>query len=264
MSTPNRPALVTAVRRLAVVHRDQLEELKQGARDLDRPDFVWHFLLQAYSTWGSSLGWEGLIHTPENYARVTWAALLPLTRAERIVQAEDTFRAAKMRYAANKARYLADNFERIQGWGGLQAARERLFSAEGAAGKLRFWKSLSGIGPKYARNVMMDVYHPDFHDSIAIDQRIKRVLEAVGAPDGPYGEQEEWLLEVARDAGLNGWELDRLLYHHRDAVLDALRAPGAPVGDGEGPNDVLIELRELLRMGKVDAALQRIEAALGR
>ena len=264
MTTSNRRALVAAVRRLAVVHRAQLDALKQGARDLDRPDFVWHFLLQAYSTWGSSLGWEGLIHTPENYARVTWAALLPLTRAERIVEAEATFRAAKMRYAANKARYLADNFERIQGWGGLQAARERLFSAEGAAGKLRFWKSLSGIGPKYARNVMMDVYHPDFHNSIAIDQRIRRVLEAVGAPDGPYGEQEDWLLAVARDAGLNGWELDRLLYHHRDAVLDALRAPGAQGTDDAHFTDVLVELRELLRMGKVDAALQRIEAALGR
>ena len=225
-----RPALVRAVRRLAAQHRAQLERLKEGARDLERPDFVWHFLLQALSTWGSSAGWEGLIHSEENYERVTWAALLPLSRAARIRQAEAAFRAARMRYASKKAQYLADNMALIQSWGGLSVARERLFSAPGAEGKIRFLRRLKGIGDKYARNIMMDVYHPEFHNHIAIDERIKRVLEAVGAPEGSYAEQETWLLSVAKDAGLNGWALDRILYHHRDAVLAAVQTDAAAHG----------------------------------
>ncbi|HEY3853400.1 MAG TPA: hypothetical protein VGO67_03290 [Verrucomicrobiae bacterium] len=77
-------------------------------------------------------------------------------------------------------------------------------------------KSFSGIGDKYARNIMMDVYHPEFRDSIAVDARIKALSNALGVSFDSYADHERFYLSVAHDAGLNGWELDRLIFHFQD------------------------------------------------
>ena len=45
---------------------------------------------------------------------------------------------------------------------------------------------MPGIGDKYARNIMMDVYHEDFRDSIAVDARIKAVSERLGLSFASY------------------------------------------------------------------------------
>ena len=67
--------------------------------------------------------------------------------------------------------------------GGLERAKEKAFAQVGTKAKITFMKRFYGIGDKYARNVWMDVYHPDFHDSIAIDDRIKQITEAMGYPE---------------------------------------------------------------------------------
>jgi len=43
-------------------------------------------------------------------------------------------------------------------------------------------------------------------------------LDAPGLPFRDYDEKEKFLLEVAREAGLNGWQLDRLIYKSKDAL----------------------------------------------
>jgi hypothetical protein len=65
---------------------------------------------------------------------------------------------------------------------------------------------------------MMDVYHEEFRDSIALDVRIKAISEALGLSFATYVEHESFYLAVARQAGLNGWELDRLLFNFRREV----------------------------------------------
>ena len=64
----------------------------------------------------------------------------------------------------------------------------------------------------------MDVYHEDFRDSIALDIRIKAISEALGLSFPSYTEHEQFYLDVAWEAGLNGWELDRLLFNFRPEV----------------------------------------------
>jgi len=71
---------------------------------------------------------------------------------------------------------------------------------------------------------MMDVDHPAFRDSMAIDERIKKVGAAMGVSFSTYAEHERFYVDVARDARLEPWEVDRLLYWYTDAVLDALAA----------------------------------------
>ena len=81
---------------------------------------------------------------------------------------------------------------------------------------------LSGIGEKYARNIWLDVYHPDFHNNVAIDDRIKKITQALGYSFGNYQDHEKFYLDIARESGINGWELDRLLYNYTDYFLQGL------------------------------------------
>ena len=177
---------------------------------------------------GSSRGWVGLIHTPANYERVTFEALEPLSPAERVAETDSAFRDAKMRMPGRKAHWVGSNFERVVEMGGLEAVREALLATPGAKGKIAFLQQFDGIGPKYARNILMDVYHPDFHDRIAIDQRIQKVSRALGVWFEAYEEHERFYIELAAEAGLNGWELDRILYHYTDDVLGALSGSWSP------------------------------------
>jgi endonuclease III len=64
--------------------------------------------------------------------------------------------------------------------GGPLAAKRALLHQPGRDGKIRWLKELPGIGDKYARTIMMDVYHEDFRNSIAIDARIKEVSGTIG------------------------------------------------------------------------------------
>ena len=68
----------------------------------------------------------------------------------------------------------------------------------------------------------MDVYHPDSRNYIAVDARINRISSALGVTLRGYKAREDFYLNVAKKAGLEGWELDRILYRFRDFVLDEL------------------------------------------
>ena len=72
---------------------------------------------------------------------------------------------------------------------------------------------------------MMDGYHPKFRNSIAIDLRIQKILQKAGRPFGSYkgyGEAEQFLLGVAREVGIEGWVLDRLLFLYNDEILNRI------------------------------------------
>ncbi len=172
----------------------------------------------------SSRGWSGLIGNADNYQRVTFEALSQLTSAQRLQVLEETLKVAKVRMPTRKAHYLNRNYDQVMSMGGLDAAKRQLLALPGREAKIRFLEQLDGIGPKYARNIMMDVYHDDFRQSIAIDQRINRISTALGLPQGKYEDQETFYLRVVQEAGLEGWELDRILYNFMPDVLAALSA----------------------------------------
>ena len=70
--------------------------------------------------------------------------------------------------------------------------------------------------------MMMDVYHEDFRSSVALDSRIMGISDGLGLSFASYEEHEAFYLEVARLAGLNGWELDRLLFNFLSEVRSRL------------------------------------------
>jgi len=211
-----RGRIAKAARELAVLHKDRLDALKAHHEECARPDFLWHFLLQSFATMGGSAGWAGLVGDPSNYSRVTFEAVERIPATKRHSHIRQACSDAKVRWPDRKAGFLVSAFDRIAALGGLAAANKALFEAPGRAGKLKFLASFKGIGPKYARNIMMDVYHEDFRSSIAIDSRITALSDGWGLTFESYEAQELFYLEVAKEAGLNGWELDRLLYNFHD------------------------------------------------
>jgi len=214
--------LVAVVRRLAAEKRAELDKLKENHADIARPDFLWHYLLQSFATMGRSAGSHGLIGNKANYNRVTYPALQALPDGDRLRVAREVCRAAKVRMPDLKGDYIIGCFERVRGMGGPEAAKAELLAQPGREAKIRWLKAMPGIGDKYARNIMMDVYHEDFRDSIAVDARIKSVSVTLGMSFASYPAHEAFYLGVAQQAGLNGWELDRLLYNFTEDVKSRL------------------------------------------
>jgi hypothetical protein len=61
----------------------------------------------------------------------------------------------------------------------------------------------------------MDMFHPDFHNSIAVDRRISGILKLLKIPsDFNYFEKETVLVQLAVESGISPWHLDRLLYSY--------------------------------------------------
>jgi hypothetical protein len=208
-----RHKLAGIARSLASEHKDRLDELKSSERHMKRPDFLWHFLLQSFGTMGRAAGWAGL-SKPENYNRITYEALAGLPTNERAAVAERACRDGKIRMPTIKAGYIAGCFEHVHRMGGPVAAQKQLLELRGRDAKIHFLKAFPGIGDKYARNILMDVYHPDFRDCIAVDARIKDLSRTLGLEFSSYAAHEQFYLDVAREAGLNGWELDRLIFNY--------------------------------------------------
>jgi hypothetical protein len=215
--------LARVLRTLAPLHHDKLEELKTRECESNRPDFIWHFLLESFATMGSSRGYTGLIDDPSNYNKVTFEALLLLPPPDRRRTLKDTLRLAKVRMPDKKAEWLAENFELIWAMGGPAAARTELFSRTTPEDKIEFLKRFKGIGPKYARNIFMIVYDSDFRNFIAVDKRIKSISRKLGLSfPRSYPEEQQFYLDVAACAGLSGWDVDRLIYTFDEEVLSAL------------------------------------------
>ena len=83
---------------------------------------------------------------------------------------------------------------------------------EGRSAKIKFLKEFELIGDKYSRNLMMDVYHDEFRDYIAIDSRIKNISTQWNISTKNYKECEEFYRSVAKKAKIDCWTLDRLMY----------------------------------------------------
>jgi hypothetical protein len=219
-----KKSLASVIKTLYETHKQKIESLKVPHADMARPDFVWHYLLQSFSTMGRAAGWHGLIGNQANYSRITFSALEQLTGAKRRAVVEQTCRDAKIRMPGIKAGFILRCFDQITAFGGLAAVKAALFATPGRNGKIKFLRQFHGIGPKYARNMMMDVYQEDFRESIAIDSRIQSISTALGVAFNNYANHENFYLDVAHLAGMNGWELDRLMFNFHREVLAAIDA----------------------------------------
>ena len=218
-------SLVTVAKDLRNKYQDDLDSKKKmGLALQERSDFLWYELLLSYSTWGGSRGSEGLIEDEKRYQQVSYEELKKIdAKEDRINRLRQIMKDAKVRWFNKKAPMLAQCFEKIEAMGGLTEANTTLLNKKSAAEMMKFLKSFPGIGSKYASNIMMDCYHPLFRDRIALDSRVRSVSNELGLDFKNYSNHENFYLRVAKEAGIEGWELDRLIYGHTDDFLRFLR-----------------------------------------
>lgn len=215
--------LAAVARKLARLHRNELEEWKANAQQhLDEPGFVWLALLRSFSTWGNSRGHRGLFGPPYNYKKIKFSALEGRSPKDRLRRLRKTLADSNVRMPEKKAGLLAKNFNMIKAMGGPAGAKKKLDNLTPEA-MMAFMRQFWGIGEKYSRDIFMDAYHPRFRQSIAVDVRMQSILKELGLSLRPYPEGEEFYLSVAKKAGLKGWDLDRLLYNFKCEALCGLR-----------------------------------------
>lgn len=202
-----------------------LEGKKQQGRELLlRNDFIWHEILLSFATWGSSLGARKL-----DFDGLAYEKLSSLDSGKRRGLVESKFKAAGLRYATKKIDYLLYNFYLVAEKGGVGAAnRAVLDDSRGPEAKKKALREYKGIGKKYAYNIMMDAYHPEFHDSIAVDQRIKNISKELDLPTSKYDDYLNFYQKAALEIGIDPWDLDRVLYKFQKPVLESLRAGTRP------------------------------------
>jgi hypothetical protein len=217
--------LVLTAKNLRNTYNSELERKKENGKTLlARPDFLWHELLVSYSTLGGISGYNGMIEDKSRYQQVTYEELKKLGDNEnRVNRLRQVMKEAHVHYYNKKASMLSQCFEKIEAMGGLDVANTTLLNNVCAAEMIEFLADFPGIGPKYARDIMMDSYHPLFHNKIALDSRVRSVSKALGTNFKKYKEHENFYLGVAKQAGIEGWELDRLIFEHTDEFLNALK-----------------------------------------
>jgi hypothetical protein len=219
----SRDNLIEALRNTPRSMREKLDSLKPIGQDLsNRADLVWHMLLQSMSGMGNNRGYARLILNEANYRKVAWETVKVLPKSKRLAHMKSGLAAATVRMPEQKARWLIDNFEKIEHMGGIEGALERMRSLKGRAEKTAFFRQFTGIGDKYGRNIWMDLCDPDFRDAIAIDVRLKKMYALLDIATGDYARAEQMMLDIAQNAGVTGWELDRLLFHFSDHFLAAV------------------------------------------
>ncbi len=216
-------ALAGAVRIVAKRRKDDLQHHYDNRVPMDLPDLVWRQLIISLASQGRSAAANRLKAEPSLMEKLDFDALHGLPATERQSVIESVFRQAGVRMAAKKAGWLADNHARIESMGGPEAANDTFRRLSSSDDVIAFLRSFEGIGAKYARNIPMNMAHPAFRDSIAVDSRLKSIAETLGVRFSNYRDGEAFFLSAARSAGLTGWELDRLLYNFKDEVLEEVR-----------------------------------------
>ncbi|WP_288338440.1 hypothetical protein [uncultured Sphingomonas sp.] len=212
--------VVEVLKKLAVEHADALAASKRAAIEHGRhSDWPWNGIVLSAATLGGSWRWEKRVQ-PIYDAELSWRALLGLTAEER----RQRFNKVGGYWRRTSA-FLERVYGRLLEEGGPEGSRSTLEEMSGPE-ILAFWAAFDGVGPKYARNIMMDIHHPSFRrDYFAIDSRIQKLLPVLGYT-GPnrYESMEAFLNKLAADTGMEGWDLDRLLYQRHDDLIARIQS----------------------------------------
>jgi thermostable 8-oxoguanine DNA glycosylase len=213
------------VRKLA--HRpdvkSKLENLKAESKRKKKPYFIWDEILGSLSSWGNSRGGEEFNKNKKIKASVSWLALSKLISSEeRTKRILKTLKSAKVRWAPKKSDYLIRNYDLIKKLGGPKRLSRKILNCTNKEEAILILRWFDGIGEKYARNLMMDICHPLFRNSVALDSRIKKISKRLKLKFKDYQSEENFYLSTAKKAGISGWELDRILYWFNEEILEEL------------------------------------------
>jgi hypothetical protein len=217
-----RKRLVRAVKPL-IRNEDVISNIREAKlwAKKERTKSIWDWLLSSFATLGGARGYDNLMADKVAYQNLSYRALATLSRPSRRAQVRRALKRARIRFPNKKTRFVLACFDRIQqDLKGLRQAKNKLFAARGKQAKMDFLEGFAGIGPQYARSIMMDIYDPAFRKSVKIDTRISGISKELALPFGTreHKEHEEFYLSATRDLRITGWELDRILFNFTEDV----------------------------------------------
>lgn len=201
--------------------REELKIIRQHSLvERNRPDMLWRRLCSVVSTSGSSVNSEAFMERYETELRFD---VLPKTHAARTKAIRSVLVDAKVpRRQEQKAEDLSRNYKIVSDLGGPIDATKAMLSQVGKADKQAWVRKFNGVGKKYSNDIWMCICDPDFENAIALDTRVKNFAKSIGF-DIKSSNLERELLDFARDCGLSGWELDRLIYNFGSLILRTLK-----------------------------------------
>jgi hypothetical protein len=144
-------------------------------------------------------------------------------------------RAIGTRYVGNssknrKVNAALHNFNALGEAGGPKQFFQRVASLKSMQERIKFLsETLAFYKKKGCRDALIDLQLAN--DCLALDRRLNRILECVGAKvtgslNKRYEEIEKELIEkVATPCGLSGGELDRILFQNYDDIMVRLLCP---------------------------------------
>jgi len=179
-------------------------------------DLLWRSLCSVTATSGSSLNAESFM---SRYDKALRFDLLPKTRkAREKAILKELYEAGVPRMRAQKAHYLSENYVKVKSLGGPKKATKIMLSLKGKSEKQLWIRQFNGVGEKYSNDIWMNICDPDFVNAIALDSRVKNFAKKLGF-DIKSRALEENLIRFAKECGLTGWELDRLIYNFGGLIL---------------------------------------------
>jgi hypothetical protein len=162
-------------------------------------------------------GWQRLNERVTVREVLDYVRLSALDSGQREADIKATLEKGGVYRKTRKADWLAKNVAKMERRNGPENALKLFEEAPGRNGKIAFLKRFAGVGNKLSRHIPMRLYHAEFRDSIAIDARISNISELLGLRLRSFSDEERWYVAAAHDIGLDGWTLDRAMYHaHED------------------------------------------------
>jgi hypothetical protein len=192
------------------------DEAKERARD---PAWLWNGIVRFHLTRGGSKNYDRWFSRCGGEP-LDYDLLGQLPFEQRMAM----YLKVAGRFRNQKADALEASRLRIAEYGGPEQAGRYCQSLGSTTEKLNFLSQFPYIGPKGARNILMDVADQDAQEVIAVDLRVHAMVDCIkGAPPkSNYLAREAYLIELGAQAGIHSaWKLDRLVYSfHADIIAD--------------------------------------------
>lgn len=196
--------------------------------------WLWDALVQSFATNGGARHWDNVSFLKSHFVSrgygdpFSWPAMIGYSEKERSDWLSVAANPHFQRWESNRGWLV----KFVAGYGAedILARTQDGFATKTRDSCLASLKTIDGVSEKYARNLMMDVGHPEFMDnSFALDSRIGNFLGELTNRKHTYSAKsnEMWteleLVSIAHGLAMTAWEMDRLLFWFGKEVISASR-----------------------------------------
>jgi hypothetical protein len=201
------------------------------------PDQLWLRVLSQIVVAGNATPGDTLRNSQAVRERLGYSRLKKLPSRLRRQQIHRVLQAIGTRYVGKKARNrkvnaAVHNFKALIDAGGPRRFFEKVAAQKGTAARANnLSKRLDYYKKKGCRDILIELRLAS--DCIALDQRIKKILEGVGVKihgsiNRQYQQIEQELIgKVGELSGLTGGQLDRILFQNYGDIMVRLLCPSA-------------------------------------